>query len=1277
MAKSDKVVKRGVYLYLDGSEIKNDIKSIEAEMKGLVLAQKKMTLGSEEYVRTAQKIRSLRGIINEHNAQLKEVETNVKKNSISVGKLADGFNRFFGLIGAGVAALTGFTLAIRSLRDEKNKLEESQAGLKALTGLDDESITWLTGQAKILSTTMTKEGLRVRQSANEILDAYMLIGSAKPELLGNKEALAAVTEEAMRLQAAAKDITLNEAVDALTLSMNQYGAGADQAARFTNVLAAGSKEGSVNIASQAKSIRVSGVAAASANISIEETVGLIETLGGKGIKDEIAGSGLKRFFLTLQTGSDDTNPKIVGLSTALDNLNKKQMDATAIKKMFGEEGYNVASVLLSETEQVKEFTRAVTGTNVATEQAAINSNTAAAKLAQAKNELKLAGIELADRLNPAIAVSTNMVTNLVKYLPGLIDWFKEWGSVIALSLAPVLLYNGAIKLMNAYHVIANGLRTVSTTLIILHTAAVANSTGNLVRYNTAMSAYNLMLNANSRIVKFCTAATYLFASAKALLTGNIAKAGIALKAFQALGMTNIFIAIGTAVLAAGIAIYKFSTRTTEAQQAVKQFQEESEKERIALRGLIDAAVVVGDKTKRRKELIEEINSKYGQYLPNLLNEYSSLKDIERAYLDINKAMDQNLARKVLDEKTSEIKNKALTDQVDEMNDIRESLEGTLAPSQINDYVQKLTLAAEKSINAGNSVENTTKAVLKSLNNYYRDKSEIPTYIYNQLEDYVQVVENTAKKVKAVKSEMLPFLGEPAKEKKVYEAPEVVVTAKDLSKKPVSGSGGSGDDKKNKDIFLKVESEYNKKRANLKNEYLSGEIKTQEEYNRKAEELELQLLNDKLKVAGVESTEREKITQQILDAKIKTMQELAKVDESLYISPEEKNRRELEQVQKKYDGIRQIVEKAYTTGIIPLEEEKNKLLNNIAVKQGEEEAKIRRQQEEEQKDANEKIAEEKLKKKDEALTKELLLLQERRIREKMTEKEYNEEFNKLNLNYIEEKLRVIGLSEEKIAELKKQGMDIQLDDLTKSLEEEKELRSNQVDLVKGIVDGFVDSISELFENSSATFKDYMKAVLLMSLDALEKVVNMTIIEVTIKSIKDGVVGMALGMAKIAAINIAFAGARALVNNFYDGGYTPGGAWDKPQGIVHSNEFVSNRFAVANPMLRPVFDLIDYAQKSNSVANLTGEDVAAVLPPSGRTRTASTSNSSNQAQNTGNSDNSALMGMIYECTQTMRTVKQRFDKPILSETYATGKRGTMEAEKLVERMESNVSRNSLKQ
>ena len=80
--------------------------------------------------------------------------------------------------------------------------------------------------------------------------------------------------------------------------------------------------------------------------------------------------------------------------------------------MFGEEGYNVASVLINEAEKVKYYTQAVTGTSVAMEQAATKSDTAAAKLAQAKNKLSEIGMELVEKLNPTIV---NAVDGTVKW----------------------------------------------------------------------------------------------------------------------------------------------------------------------------------------------------------------------------------------------------------------------------------------------------------------------------------------------------------------------------------------------------------------------------------------------------------------------------------------------------------------------------------------------------------------------------------------------------------------------------------------------------------------------------------------------------------------------------------------------------------------------------------------------------------------------------------------------------------------------------------------------
>ncbi len=345
-------------------------------------------------------------------------------------------NKYIGLAGTAVAAITGVSMKLNQLRDKRDQREEAKADVEALTGLDKESINWLEQQAKLLSTTMDESGIRIRQSATEILDAFKLVGSAKPELLDDKEALAQVTKETLIL-ASASGMKLKDAVDAVTLSMNQYGASADQASRYTNVMAAGSKYGSAAVESVTSAITKSGVAAASAGVPIEELVGTIETLAEKGIKDEIAGTGLKKFFLTLQTGADETNPAIVGLETALDNLQKKQLSAAAIKKQFGEEGYNVASVLINEADKVKYYTKAVTDTTVAMEQAATKSDTAAAKRDQAKNKLEEIGIELMTKLNPAITSVMNSTVNWGSKLVTLIGFLTDHSRTIGLLVAVI------------------------------------------------------------------------------------------------------------------------------------------------------------------------------------------------------------------------------------------------------------------------------------------------------------------------------------------------------------------------------------------------------------------------------------------------------------------------------------------------------------------------------------------------------------------------------------------------------------------------------------------------------------------------------------------------------------------------------------------------------------------------------------------------------------------------------------------------------------------------
>lgn len=1164
MAKNDKTVKRGVYLYIDGKEIKNDINSIDLEMKRLQRDIKEMTRGSEEYNRTMAKIQHLQGILKQHRQEIKGITTETKKATVSIGSMVDWFNRFGGVILSVIGFLTGFTIALRAIRDERNKLEESQAGLKALTGLDDDSIAWLTGQAKTLSTTMTKEGLRVRQSAAEILDAFMLVGSAKPELLGDKEALKAVTEEAMRLQAAAKDITLNEAVDSLTLSLNQYGAAADQAGRFTNVLAAGSQAGSANIASQAKAIRNAGTAAASANVPIEQTVALIETLAYRGIKDEVAGTGLKKFFLVLQTGADETNPKIVGLDKALENLKNKNMDAGAIKKMFGEEGYNTASVILQNTEMVKDFTAAVTGTNVAYEQAAINSDTAQAKLEQARNKMKLAAIDLGEKLNPALTVSTNMLTNVLKYLPGLIDWCKKWGGTVLWLSTILLVYATRLKIITAWYSIWNSLTKIATVLNLAYAASMNTLSGYTVTSFGNLRKLSMLMQGHSVLLKSLRTATYLYAAAVQVLHGRVDLAAKSLKAAWTIMSSNPIGLLVTLVLAAATASYKLTQRTKAYYDLNKVNEKITEKS--------------NDEYARQSSLIEQLTTKIHNNNLSNFERKKAIVQLQAIIPDYNAEIDKE--GKIINENTEALDrynavlatNIELKEVADELDKHRINLMRLQKSPALSDNSPMGSMARED--------------------------------VRNKISQEEEIVESLTARYKKLVQEKWKALNP--------NTPKNNPTGGNGGGKcPICGNKPCTCDKNNtsKDKFAQAEADYYRRIADIKRKYLADDKMTQEEYNKQMRDAEIQLLNDKLKVKGLEPSEIQRINDQILDAEIKARDELRRLDEQ---SAKDEEKRRKEQAEETFSRL----DKEYQMQV------------------------------------------------------EAAAMYH--YKNRTSEEEYFNELRRLQDVYYHKVLNDAAISEEKKNQVREQMRKRNLKDAQKDAEEEKRIEREKFDILFDLAKGFGETMAQFFTDSEVSLKDFLKNILTMSLDALERMMIMAVTERTIKNIGSlGFVGVAKAAGEIALITAAFETAKGLISNFYTGGFTPSGDWNQPQGIVHSNEFVANRFAVANPNLRPIFDAIDVAQRSGNVGNLTAEDIAAVAGSGKSTRTVPAKAPAASATTTTNDP--AMVAMLIECTRVLRKLKNRLDDPLVAETYVTGKRGINQAQKEYQKLNNNKSRN----
>lgn len=788
----------------------------------------------------------------EQNRRVTEAVARAQKNmrvevgcqASPIGKAVELFNKYAAVVTTVIAAVTGLTLKLNQLREKRNEREDAKADVEALTGLSKDDINWLEQEAIRLSTTISDSGIRIRQSATEILDAYKLVGSAKPELLSNKEALAAVTEQTLIL-ASASGMTLKDAVDAVTLSMNQYGAEANEASRYANVMAAGSKYGSAAVESVTKAVKSSGVAASSANVSIEQLVGTIETLAEKGIKDEIAGTGLKKFFLTLQTGANETNPKIVGLETALDNLQKKQLSAAQIKKTFGEEGYNVASVLINETEKVKYYTQAVTGTSVAMEQAATKSDTAATKLAQAKNKMNEMGMELMEKLNPSIISAVNGTVNWTRKIIDLIGFMvKHSGIVITLTTA-ITTYYLAVKATEFYET-----NLKNAKLLSIATDKIAESWS-----------------------KIRLASILALSAAKYALAGNTTMATAAMQRLNATMKGNMIGIIISLLAAAAMAIYQFTKRSKEATEAQEQFQSELLKEQRSLNNLFDALKRAGEGTEDRRRLIKAVNETYGQYLPHLLTEKSSLDDINDAYKRINGSLQTQIALKVKNEATDKIVSSSIKEQATALENIRSKLVSSLGNGQLVDMViNDLKQTTSEFQKAGQGWEQAWGQAYHTISYKYFKKQSLSNEMGEYMEDYIKSVYNMEKKIAQTEAKFKPFIDRINNNL----LPETVITGD----KPEGNETTEDEDKKKKRIKKELEEEkklYTQKQAFLKEMYLEGgdeTLQTEKQFQKEMECIQLEYLERSLKIAGTKSKEGIDIQNQINDLKLKMQKDHA-------------------------------------------------------------------------------------------------------------------------------------------------------------------------------------------------------------------------------------------------------------------------------------------------------------------------------------------------------------------------------------------------------------------
>jgi TP901 family phage tail tape measure protein len=387
---------------------------------------------------------SVQGFAVKTETAIARADMALRKITPSIGALGKQMLGF-----ASVAAVGGLMI---SSANAVMDYEKSLASLSAITGVTGEAFNAFKSEVNAVA-------LETKKSSIDVAKAFEIVGSAKPELLSSAEALGEVTKAALILSKASGDEVAASAVN-LTGAMNAFGLGADQAQRTINALAAGSVVGSANIGLVNESLKNFGPVAAAANVSLEQSVALIEVMGSKSLFGAEAGTKLRGSLLKLQqagvgyaSGQFNINDALTEMKAKIDAVSTAKERDALITKTFGAENVTTGQILLNNIDLFNEYTKGVTGTNTANEQAATNSNTLSNRLA----ELQAAWVNMvtsSDNASGSLGIVKNIIVlvtdnlgTIVGVIGTVIATFIAWHGVLMLAKAGLFAYNAIANLV--------------------------------------------------------------------------------------------------------------------------------------------------------------------------------------------------------------------------------------------------------------------------------------------------------------------------------------------------------------------------------------------------------------------------------------------------------------------------------------------------------------------------------------------------------------------------------------------------------------------------------------------------------------------------------------------------------------------------------------------------------------------------------------------------------------------------------------------------------------
>lgn len=351
------------------------------------------------------------------DTRLQHLNRTASNGRASFTQLANGMQKAQGAAGRMLTQLglgVGVFQLLRTGASTIADFDSSIASLGSITGKSGAELDKFKNKVLEVSENTGK-------SATEISEAMKLVGSAQPELLKSADSLAAVTEQAVIL-AQAGGLDVPRAAESLTNAMNQFGVGADQAAKFVDILATSQQKGTAPIDKMSDALVKSGGTAKAFGLSFEETNAYLQAFAKGGVLGSEAGTQFSGILSKLaKTSKDEFNPSIVGGKQALDNLLEANLSYTELLKLTDAEGAKWITTLQNQKGVVKELTGNLNEQGNALKQAKQNTDTVSGSLEKATTAIQnyILGSEGATTVSETLKWA---LKGIAENLPTIVSW---------------------------------------------------------------------------------------------------------------------------------------------------------------------------------------------------------------------------------------------------------------------------------------------------------------------------------------------------------------------------------------------------------------------------------------------------------------------------------------------------------------------------------------------------------------------------------------------------------------------------------------------------------------------------------------------------------------------------------------------------------------------------------------------------------------------------------------------------------------------------------------